>query len=167
MPEPLVVFLPDEAATRRLARTLAPGLAGGGVVALAGTLGAGKTALARALIRVLTGNPDEEVPSPTFTLVQGYETPQGPLWHFDLYRLSDAAEVVELDWEEAVAGGIVLLEWPERLGPSLPADRLEIALALDAAAGTEARRATLTGHGRWRVRLAGLDLTGLDLRGRP
>jgi tRNA threonylcarbamoyladenosine biosynthesis protein TsaE len=159
MPDPLVLLLPDEAATRRLAGALAPCLAaGGGVVALAGGLGAGKTALARALIRALTGDPDEEVPSPTFTLVQGYDTPHGPVWHFDLYRLCSAEDVIELGWEEAVVDGMVLVEWPERAGALLPAEHLEIRLTPEPAAGAEARRVTLTGHGGWRTRLAGLDL---------
>src|SRR3546814_15561179 len=86
------------------------------VVALFGDLDAGKTALARALIRALPGPAGaaaEEVPSPTFTLVQIYERRPAPVWHFDLYRLDSAAEVEELGFSEALAGGIALVEWPE------------------------------------------------------
>ena len=146
---PLVFPLPDEAATRRLAAWLAPYIAnGGGVVTLVGELGAGKTTFARALIRALTGDPDEEVPSPTFTLVQGYDTPQGPVAHFDLYRITDAEELVELGWDDAVVSGIVLVEWPERLGALLPFERLEMTLSPDPAIGPDARIATLTAHGQ-------------------
>jgi len=151
---PRTLTLTDEAATERLAVALAPALVPGDVVALAGDLGAGKTVLARALIRALTGDPDEEVPSPTFTLVQSYDSGSGTIWHFDLYRLGGPDEVVELGWDEAAAG-IALVEWPERLGPLLPATRLDVTLSL---AGAEARRAILTGHGDWIARLAGLSL---------
>jgi len=158
MPHPvrrsLTLTLADEAATGRLAAALAPLLRPGDVVALTGDLGAGKTVLARALIRTLTGDPDEEVPSPTFTLVQSYDSAAGTVWHFDLYRLSGADEMVELGWDESAAEGIALVEWPDRLGALLPAERLDIALE---AAADEARRATLTGHGAWAGRLAALE----------
>src|SRR3546814_10429878 len=116
----------DLAATESLGRALARLLRLGDVIALSGDLGAGKTALARALIRALPGPQgaaDEEVPSPTFTLAQIYERRPGPVWHFDLYRLESAAEVEELGFSEALAG-IALVEWPERLGALLPADAL-------------------------------------------
>jgi hypothetical protein len=152
---PLVFLLPDEAATQRLATRLAPYVAsGGGLVTLVGELGAGKTAFARALIRALTGDPNEEVPSPTFTLVQSYDTPQGLVTHFDLYRITDAEERIELGWDDAVANGIVLVEWPERLGTFLPPERLEITLSPDPAAGPDARIATLTAHGQPQSRWA-------------
>lgn len=147
----IILSLPDEAATVALAGRLAPLLRPGDVVTLRGDLGAGKTALARAIIRHLAGDPAEEVPSPTFTLVQTYEHLSPPVWHFDLYRLSDPGEVVELGWEEARAA-CALVEWPERLGPLLPRDRLEVEMTLD---GPEARRAVLTGHGSWAARLEG------------
>lgn len=148
----IILSLPDEAATVALAGRLAPLLRAGDVVTLRGDLGAGKTALARAIIRHLAGDPAEEVPSPTFTLVQTYEHLSPPVWHFDLYRLTDPGEVVELGWEEARAA-CALVEWPERLGPLLPRDRLEVEMTLD---GPEARRAVLTGHGSWAARLEGV-----------
>ena len=90
------------------------------VTVLTGYLGAGKTTLARGLIRHMTG-PETEAPSPTFTLVQTYETPAFPIWHFDLYRLEHPGEARELGMEEAV-DGLALIEWPERLGRDLPAE---------------------------------------------
>ena len=112
--------LPNEAATETLGATLALRLKAGDVVGLTGDLGAGKTTLARAIIRAAADDPDLIVPSPTFTLVEVYETPRGTYWHFDLYRLEAAEQVYELGWEEARAEGIVLIEWPDRLGPLLP-----------------------------------------------
>ena len=161
MPHPahrsISLCLADEAATERLAAAMAPLLRAGDVVALSGDLGAGKTVLARALIRALTSDPDEEVPSPTFTLVQRYDSAAATVWHFDLYRLNGADEVVELGWDEAAADGIALVEWPDRLGPLLPAERLDIRLAT---AGDETRLATLTGHGGWAGRLTNLGKGG-------
>ena len=112
--------LPDESATERLGATLAERLRVGDVVGLKGDLGAGKTTLARAIIRAAAGDRELIVPSPTFTLVEVYETPRGSFWHFDLYRLEAAEQVYELGWEEALAEGIALVEWPERLGKLLP-----------------------------------------------
>jgi len=102
------------------------------VVALAGDLGAGKTTFARALIAAFAaeaGQPAPEVPSPTFTLVQTYEFPRATIWHFDLYRIERPEDALELGIEEAFADGIALIEWPERLGPLLPARRMEVRLA--------------------------------------
>lgn len=153
--------LPDPAATEGLGRALARLLRAGDVVALSGDLGAGKTALARALIRALPGPADapegadtatEEVPSPTFTLVQIYERAPAPVWHFDLYRIEDPAEIEELGFSDALAEGISLIEWPERLGNRLPAEALHIVLAF---AG-EGRHARLQGGGDWSQRLAEL-----------
>lgn len=146
--------LPDENATAMLARRLAPALRPGDALALRGDLGAGKTAFARALIRALLDDAEAEVPSPTFTLVQTYDAPAATVWHFDLYRLSGPDEVPELGWDEAAAG-IALVEWPDRLGPLLPPDRLELIMAFD---GPAARRAELTGCGAWGARLAALEL---------
>lgn len=145
--------LPDEAATAALAARLGAALGPGDVVALWGGLGSGKTALVRALVRAQLG-PAAEVPSPTFTLLQTYDLPVGTLWHFDLYRIESPDEVVELGWDEARAGGIAMVEWPDRLGSLLPGDRLDVALDFGAAPG--ARSARLTGHGGWAGRLGGL-----------
>jgi tRNA threonylcarbamoyladenosine biosynthesis protein TsaE len=148
---PITVDLPDEAATARLAGRLAPLLRTGDMIALSGDLGAGKTAFARALIGALGS--DEEVPSPTFTLLQTYETAAGPVWHFDLYRIRTENELAELGWDDALVQGIVLVEWPDRAGGLLQPDRLEIALAYG---GTEsARRATLCPRGDWATGRAG------------
>lgn len=136
------VHLADEAATKDLGRALAASLRPGDALCLTGPLGAGKSTLARALIRALT-TPDEEVPSPTFTLVQFYETPDFALAHFDLYRLSDPDEVYEIGLDEALDGGVALIEWPQRLEGRLPATRLDIDIALDG----DARRAVIVAHG--------------------
>ena len=112
--------LPDERATDQLGATLAARLRTGDVVGLKGELGAGKTSLARAILRAAAEDAQLIVPSPTFTLVEVYETPRGSFWHFALYRLETPEQVFELGWEEALAEGILLVEWPERLGPLLP-----------------------------------------------
>ena len=136
--------LPDEAATERLGAALAGRLRPRDVVALMGGLGAGKTTLARAILRAASGEPALVVPSPTFTLVEVYDTPRGTFWHFDLYRLETAEQVFELGWEEARTDGIVLIEWAERLGPLLPHERLTVTLSIEG----EGRRATLEGEAR-------------------
>src|SRR5271169_6559521 len=120
----LVVDLPDEAATAGFAAQISALAATGDIIALKGDLGAGKTSFARAFIRARGST--EEVPSPTFTLVQVYELSPAAIWHFDLYRLKSPEEAWELDIEEAFAEGISLIEWPERLGTLLPRRRLEI-----------------------------------------
>ena len=135
------IDLPDEGATGRLAQDVAMRLAAGDVVALSGGLGAGKTTLARALIRTLAGDPDLEVPSPTFTLAQTYVVPGFAVTHIDLYRIGDPAELDELGLIDAVEAGMALVEWPENAGDRLPAARLTIELAM-AGAG---RRARLSG----------------------
>jgi tRNA threonylcarbamoyladenosine biosynthesis protein TsaE len=117
--------LVDEAATVHLARRLARAARPGDVIALEGPLGSGKTALARAFIQSLVGA-EEEVPSPTFTLTQLYDCEIGTIWHFDLYRLDKAEDALELGIEDAFADGISLIEWPDRLGPWLPAERLTV-----------------------------------------
>lgn len=149
----MAIDLPTEVATAALAGRLIRRLTSGDLVGLSGALGAGKTTFARAAIRALLG-PDAEVPSPTFTLAQTYALPAGMLWHFDLYRLTSPDDVIELGWDDACADGIVMVEWPDRLGALLPADRLDIDLAF--AGSGEARTATLTGHGAWADRIGDL-----------
>jgi tRNA threonylcarbamoyladenosine biosynthesis protein TsaE len=140
-----------------LGACLADFLRPGDVVALSGELGAGKTFLARAIIQAL-GGPDE-VPSPTFTLVQTYDLSPAPVWHFDLYRLSKPEDAYELDIEDAFIDAISLIEWPERLGALLPRDRLDIHLAYGDT--PDSRVATISGGPSWTERLAALSLDGL------
>lgn len=140
--------LPDITATRALAKFIAPHLRKGDVVALTGDLGVGKTEFARALLRALGVKGD--VPSPTFTLVQTYEIGALSASHFDLYRLKSAEELDELGWDDAVADGITLVEWPERAEGRLPLDRLVLNLTL-APDGT--RSCQIEKGGNWATRL--------------
>ena len=146
------LMLQDAAASEDLGARLAPLLRARDVVALRGDLGAGKTTLARGLLRTLAGDPQMDVPSPTFTLVEVYEFPTIAVWHFDLYRLKQAEDVWELGLEQALGEAASLIEWPERLGGLLPANRLEISLQ----AQGDGRRAELTGTGDWAQRLQAL-----------
>jgi tRNA threonylcarbamoyladenosine biosynthesis protein TsaE len=139
--------LPDEAATARLGAAVASALRPGEAVCLEGPLGAGKSTLARALVRALT-TPTEDVPSPTFTLVQFYEGQGLNLAHFDLYRLSSPDEAYEIGLDEALEDGAAVIEWPQRLEGRLPPDRLDIEIAFDG----EGRLARLTPHGAWEGR---------------
>lgn len=150
MQAPVTLSLPDAAATERLAAVLAARARRGDSLLLEGPLGAGKSTFARAFLRAASGDPALEVPSPTFTLVQGYDLPIGPAHHFDLWRLDGPGDLAELGWDEA-REGIVLVEWPERLGDLRPDDALTIALA--PGASDDERVATLTG---WPGRLAGI-----------
>ena len=143
--EPLTVRVESLAETEGLARCLAPHAAPGNVIGLCGALGSGKTAFARAFIRARLGRPAEEVPSPTFTLVQLYEHAAGAIWHFDLYRLDGPEDAYELGIEDAFSHAISLIEWPEKLGELLPGDRLEVWLA--PGEDEEARIVTITPHG--------------------
>lgn len=120
----------SEDETTRLAADLAQKAVAGDVYALKGTLGAGKSVFARGFIQSLAGG-STEVPSPTFTLVQTYDTSSGMIWHFDLYRLTAPEEIYEIGWEEALAEGIVLIEWPERLGNMTPANMKSIEITID------------------------------------
>lgn len=141
------VELPDADATTRLGQVIAPLLAPGDAVLLYGPLGMGKSTLARGLIRALT-RPDEDVPSPTFTLVQFYES-DPPIAHFDLYRLTRPEEAFEIGLDEALDDGCVVIEWPERLGEEpgrfLGPDRLMVEISEQG----EGRLATVSGAGRW------------------
>lgn len=148
------IDLPDLAATETFAARLAAVLRPGDVVALEGPLGAGKSALARAAIRRLAGA-EIEVPSPTFNIVQTYETAGGEVWHVDLYRLGNPAELDELGLDEAFEHAICLVEWPGLLGSMLPRDALTI--RLEAGETGESRRAILNGSGDWRARLGDFD----------
>ena len=124
MPKIVTTHSPEE--TEKVAQTLASQLKGTETLLLHGNLGAGKSVFARALIREITENPELEVPSPTFTLVQTYDAPASVIYHFDLYRLEDPDEIFELGWEEAQSEGLSLIEWPERLGPYKPRETLDI-----------------------------------------
>ena len=143
------MILTDEAATARLGEAVARVLQRGDVVCLSGPLGAGKSTLARALIRALT-TPDEDVPAPTVTLVQFYEGPRLKVAHFDLYRLTDPDEAYEIGLDEALDEGAALIEWPERLEGRLQGDRLDIEIAL--ADDANGRRVRLVPHGAWEGR---------------
>ena len=133
--------LPSLAATEALAATVAALARAGDAILLEGGLGAGKSAFARAFLRAATGDPALEVPSPTFTLVQSYDTRIGVVQHFDLWRLEGPGGLTELGWDEA-RDGIVLVEWPDRLGPLRPAEALTVALH---PTGADSRRAVLSG----------------------
>lgn len=147
------VDLVDEYATRDLARQVAEVLRAGDLVTLSGDLGSGKTTFARALLRTLARDPELDVPSPTFTLMQVYDGPDFPIVHADLYRIRDPEEIAQLGWEEASLGALVLVEWPERAGTILPEDRLDIAFYMDVARGANFRAAILRGHGAFGARL--------------
>ncbi len=143
------MILADEAATARLGVAVAGQLRAGEAVCLSGPLGAGKSTLARALVRALT-TADEDVPSPTFTLVQFDEGPRLNGAHFDLYRLSSPEEAYEIGLDDALDDGAAVIEWPERLEGDLPPDRLDIEISpADDSAG---RRVRLTPHGAWEGR---------------
>ena len=157
---PLTQTVENEQELAHLAARLAPVLQTGDLVTLQGDLGAGKTAFARTLIQTLAGGP-EEVPSPTFTLVQVYELPRCTIWHFDLYRLAEEErDILELGWEDACREGVALVEWPERLGGLLPPNRLEIDIRFITGKDT-ARELILTPHGGFAGRLPGVFEEGL------
>jgi N-acetylmuramate 1-kinase len=161
--------LPDEKATQRFAADIAATLEPGDLVTLSGDLGAGKTTFARALIRTLAGDDSIEVPSPTFTLVQIYELPRFTLVHADLYRVTSAAELAELGFDDLPDGAVVLMEWPDRAAGCLPADRFDIAFTVGPALGLQKRHARYTGYGSFtaraeRIALVRAFLDGADLR---
>ncbi len=145
----LQVDLPDLAATAGLAARVAARLVPGDAVLAEGPLGAGKSAFFRALLRSLTGEAELDVPSPSYTLVQSYDTPVGAVHHFDLWRLDGPGGLLELGWDDAQRD-IVLVEWPERLGALRPAEALTIELRFW---GETRRRAVLSG---WPGRIGGI-----------
>lgn len=125
-----IIRSPSPEATAEIASLLGASLRAGDVVLLSGPVGAGKSHFARALIqsRLARLGRFEDVPSPTFTLVQSYDLGQVELWHADLYRLSDPDEILELGLDQAFEEAICLVEWPERLGPLTPAGALHLSL---------------------------------------
>jgi tRNA threonylcarbamoyl adenosine modification protein YjeE len=146
------VVVPNEEALHRLVTDIAIALEPGDMVTLSGDLGAGKTTLARALIRHLAGDPTIEVPSPSFTLIQTYDLPRFPVVHADLYRVSGAAELAELGFEDLPADAVTLLEWPDRAAGVLPPDRLDIAITLAPELGLGHRKLAITGYGAFAAR---------------
>ena len=139
--------LDREAATARLGAAIGRELRRREAICLSGPLGAGKSTLARGLIQALAGA-DTEAPSPTFTLVQTYDGQKFPLAHFDLYRLERPEEAMELGLDDALDQGAVVIEWAEKLGHHLPANRLDVELHIDG----DRRRARLSPHGAWEDR---------------
>lgn len=147
---PQSIVLPGPDATTRLGQQIAPLLAPGDTLLLSGAIGAGKTHFARAVIqtRLAEVGQIEDVPSPTFTLVQVYDTRSADIWHADLYRLSHPDEVCELGLEEAFDTAICLIEWPDRLADLAPADALT--LHFEPCSDGAARKVTLRGSAaRW------------------
>lgn len=150
------VALHNETATAQLMADLALLVGPGDVITLTGDLGAGKTAAARSLIRYLADDDELEVPSPTFTLVQGYELPAFPVMHADLYRVEDETELEEIGLSPLPDATLVLIEWPERAPSAMPADRIDIALTHRPALGSNARAADITGYGKGAATVARL-----------
>lgn len=151
------ITLPDPAATERFAAALARTCTAGDTILLDGPVGSGKSHLARAFIRTRLEDgkrPPEDVPSPTFTLVQTYEDGATEIWHSDLYRLTSPEDVLELGLDEAFHKAIVLIEWPDRLGDAAPPGALTLTLR---ATGSTGRTAVLSSDDPdWLDRLEGL-----------
>lgn len=153
-PEIWSLSLEDESGTLALAHELVAILRPDDLVTLTGDLGAGKTAFARAAIRALADDPALEIPSPTFTLMQVYQSPLCPIVHADLYRLKDAADLAQLGWDEAAEGALVMVEWADRVGDQLPEDRLDVTFRIALKRGDSARDVVVTGYGTFAPRLA-------------
>lgn len=145
------VRLNDASATAALAEDIMSILGAGDLLTLGGDLGAGKTTFARYLIRHLTGNVQEEVPSPTFTIIQHYDGQKFPIVHADLFRIQDASELEEIGWDESGENSLVVVEWPERAGDTLPNDRLAITFSI---AEQDSRLAIIEGFGIFAPKLA-------------
>ena len=156
MPKPRRLTLDGEQATAELAAEIASLTEDGDVIALSGELGTGKTTFARAFLR--EWGVQEEIPSPTFTLVQTYELEAGTVWHFDLYRLEKPDDALELDIEDAFTEGISLIEWPERLGAYLPWERLDLRFVIGER--EDVRRVEIEGTDEWADRLKELEGLG-------
>ncbi len=149
------LVLADEAATMRLAADIAAIVKAGDVVALSGHLGAGKSFFARAMLRELAEDPSLEAPSPTFTLVQSYDTPRGPVLHADLYRVRSPDELDDIGLIEDIEQAVLLVEWPDRAGSRLAAGRrLDIVLEVDPDRPETGRIVDLAGGVLWKQRLA-------------
>jgi len=140
--------LRDEAAMAAFAAAIAPRIRTGDTLLLSGEIGAGKSAFARGFIRAKLGR-SEDVPSPTFTLVQTYQTPQEEIWHCDLYRLTHPDEALELGLDDAFETAICLIEWPDRLGDTAPGDALHLSFVAE----RRSHRVTVSGPASWRARL--------------
>jgi tRNA threonylcarbamoyladenosine biosynthesis protein TsaE len=140
--------LNTEADTAKFGAAIAGALYKGEAVCLTGPLGAGKSVLARGLIRKVAPT-ERDVPSPTFTLVQYYQGEKLAVAHFDLYRLERADEAFELGLDEALESGAAVIEWAEKLGRHLPRHRLDVEISPDAG---ETRHVRLRPHGRWEDR---------------
>jgi tRNA threonylcarbamoyl adenosine modification protein YjeE len=149
---PEIVDLAGEEATSALAGWLAGFARPGDFVAVSGDLGAGKTAFVRAFLRTATGDPALEAPSPTFTLLQTYDSPAFAIVHADFYRLRGPSELTQLGWEEMIDGAVTLVEWPEHAAAALPRDRLDITLTHDPSRGADFRRAALAARGAMAAR---------------
>jgi tRNA threonylcarbamoyl adenosine modification protein YjeE len=149
----LTIEIAREEDLRPLIIDFAVALEPGDVVALSGDLGAGKTTFARTLIRYLAADPALEAPSPTFTLVQEYDLPRFPLFHADLYRVSDPSEIAEIGLADLPDQAVLLVEWPERAPDLLPPNRWEIALKLDPQRGIDFREVRVIAYGTFAGRL--------------
>jgi len=118
----------SESETHILAQSLSSILEHNDIIMLNGPMGAGKSVLARGIIQSISNTPNEDIPSPTFTLVQQYETSKGLLWHYDLYRLENAEEIYETGWEDIINQDIIIIEWAEKLEHLMPNQYIDITI---------------------------------------